>query len=143
MLRPGRWPAAPGATAASAEQDQRVEPRDAASARRVFAATHRGIDIVAALAAESAIDCGFARHGCLEVQTTARSADDAAARVDTWRAWGLPFAFVPRTSVGMHGVHGAVLDPTAARVNCAALLRGLRPRLQSRGVAIYEDTPVM
>jgi glycine/D-amino acid oxidase-like deaminating enzyme len=120
-----------------------VEPRDAATARRVFAATHRGIDIVAALAAQSAIDCGFVREGSLEVQTTARSADGAAARVDTWRGWGLPCVFVPRTAVGMHGVHGAVLDPTAARVNCAALLRGLRPRLQSRGVAIHEDTPVM
>ncbi len=120
-----------------------VEPREAEGARRVFAATHRGVDIVAELAAQSSLDCGFARRGCLEVQTTRRSADDAAARVERWRAWGLPFERLPASAVGLHGVHGAVLDPTAARVNCAALLRGLRPGLQARGVAVYEDTPVL
>ncbi|MBX3026766.1 FAD-dependent oxidoreductase [bacterium] len=120
-----------------------VEPRDAATAQRVFAATRRGIDIVAALAAASRLDCGFARTGCLEVQTTARSADAAAARVDAWRAWGLPFEHLPASAVPLRGAHGAVRDPTAARVNCAALLRGLRPRLLERGVAIHEDTPVL
>src|SRR5512143_1562759 len=120
-----------------------IEPRDAEGGRRVFAATHRGIDIVAQLAAQSRSDCGFARHGCLEVQTTPRSAAAAAARVETWRSWGLPFEHRPPTAVGMHGIHGAVLDPTAARVNCAALLRGLRPALLERGVSVYENTPVL
>ena len=120
-----------------------VEPRDAATAQRVFAATHRGIEIVAALAAHSTLDCGFARRGALEVQTTARSAEAAAARVETWRRWGVPVEFLPASAVGVHGAHGAVLDPTAGRVNCAALLRGLRPALRARGVAVHEDTPVL
>lgn len=120
-----------------------VEPRDAATARRVFAATQRGIDIVADLAARSTLDGGFARTGCLEVQTTARSADAAAARVETWRAWGLPVEHLPASAVPLHGAHGGVRDPTAGRVNCAALLRGLRPLLGDGGVAVYEDTPVL
>lgn len=120
-----------------------VEPREAELGRRVFAATHAGIDIVADLAARSSLDCGFTRRGCLEVYTTAGSAEDAQARVETWRSWGLPMRWLSQREVGMHGVLGGVLDPTAGRVNMAALLRGLRPRLQERGVAVYEQTPVL
>ncbi|MBA3547358.1 MAG: FAD-binding oxidoreductase [Nannocystis sp.] len=120
-----------------------VEPRDDALARRVFAATSAGIDIVEALAARSAIDCGFSRRGCLEIHTTADSAASAQIRVQTWRSWGLPMRWLPASAVGMPGAWGAVLDPSAARVNCAALLRGLRPELLARGVAIYEQTPVL
>lgn len=120
-----------------------VEPRDAETARRVFAATRRGIDVVERLAAASTLDCGFTRHGALEVQTTARSADAAAARVETWRAWGLPVECLPAGRVAVHGAHGAVLDPTAGRVNAAALLRGLRPALLARGVVVHEATPVL
>ena len=120
-----------------------VEPRDAELGRRVFAATHAGIDIVAALAARSAIDCGFSRRGCLEVYTSAAAAEEAQARVETWRGWGLPMEWLPGPAIGMHSAHGAVRDPTAGRVNCAALLRGLRPALLARGVAIHEQTPVL
>lgn len=120
-----------------------VEPRDGALAGRVFAATHAGIEIVADLAARSTIDCGFTRRGCLEVYTTPQSAEEAQARVEQWRAWGLPMRWLPAAEVGMHGVLGGVLDPTAGRVNMAALLRGLRPLLQQRGVAVHEQTPVV
>ncbi|MFN8642739.1 MAG: FAD-binding oxidoreductase [Candidatus Binatia bacterium] len=100
-----------------------VEPRDPDTARRVFAATRHGIDLVERLAAHSALDCGFARRGALEVQTTARSAEAAAARVDAWRRWGLPFEYRPAGAVAVHGAHGAVVDPTAGRVNAAAAAR--------------------
>ena len=120
-----------------------VEPRDPALGRRVFDATHAGIDIVEQLAGQSDIDCGFARRGCIEVCTTRASADAAEARVATWREWGLPMRWLAASEVAVHGVHGAVLDPTAARVNMAALLRGLRPVLLARGVAVHEDTPVL
>ncbi|MBK9753003.1 MAG: FAD-dependent oxidoreductase [Nannocystis sp.] len=124
-----------------------VEPREATLAQRVFAATSAGIDIVEALAAASTIDCGFSRRGCLEVYTTEASAREAEARVATWRDWGLPMRWLAGNAtgnaIGMHGIHGAVLDPTAGMVNCAALLRGLRPRLLARGVTVHEDTPVL
>lgn len=120
-----------------------VEPREPELGRRVFAATHAGIDIVAALAAHSTIDCGFVRGGCIEACTTRRSADAAEARVATWREWGLPMRWRPADAVAMHGVHGATFDPTAARVNMAALLRGLRAPLLARGVVIHEQTPVL
>jgi gamma-glutamylputrescine oxidase len=120
-----------------------VEPDEPELARRVYAATDAGIDAVERLAARSRLACGFSRRGALEVYTTARSADEAEARVRTLRAWELPFEWLPRGSVHMQGIHGAVLDPRAGRVNGAALLRGLRPALQELGVAVYERTPVM
>lgn len=120
-----------------------VEPRDPALARRVFAATSAGIDIVEALAAHSTIDCGFSRRGCLEIHTTADSAAAAQSRVETWRSWGLPMRWLPASALGMSGACGAVLDPGAARVNCAALVRGLRPALLARGVTVHEQTPVL
>ena len=120
-----------------------IEPRDGALGQRVFAATSAGIDIVEALAAHSEIDCGFSRKGCLEIYTTAASAASAQARVETWRSWGLPMRWIPASAIAMHGALGAVLDPGAARVNCAALVRGLRPVLLARGVAIHEMTPVL
>jgi gamma-glutamylputrescine oxidase len=120
-----------------------VEPDDPETLRRVHAVTSRGIDLVETLAAASTLDSGFARDGCLEVYTSARGADAAERRVAEWAGWGVTLEWLPRDAVGVHGAHGAVRDPRAARVNAAALLRGLRPRLQERGIAIYEQTPVL
>lgn len=120
-----------------------VYPEDETLGRRVHAATSAGIDTVERLAAASTIDAGFVRHGCLEVCTTPRSAEAAHARIETLRAWGIPLQWLPRSAVALVGAHGAVLDPAAGRVNCAALLRGLRAPLRARGVAIHEDTPVL
>jgi len=120
-----------------------VEPDDPAALQRIYATTLRGITAVETLAAASALDAGFARDGCLEVYTSAAGADAAERRLAQWSAWGMPLQWLPRRAVGVHGAHGAVLDPHAARVNAAALLRGLRPALQARGVAIYEQTPVL
>lgn len=120
-----------------------VEPREPELARRVFEATHTGIEIVADLARRSTIDCGWSRRGCLEVYTTPGSAEEAQARVETWSRWGLPMRWLSAGEVGMHEVYGAVLDPTGGRVNSAALLRGLRPPLLERGVEIYEQTPAL
>jgi gamma-glutamylputrescine oxidase len=120
-----------------------VSPHDEDLGKRVHAATGAGIDIMADLAARSTIDCGFSRRGCLEVYTTPRSAEAAEARTQTHRAWGLDLRWLPADAVGMAGAHGAVLDPAAGRINCAALLRGLRAPLQAMGVAVHEDTPVL
>lgn len=120
-----------------------VEPDEPGLGGRVYAATRAGIDIVADLAARSTLDCGFSRRGCLEVYTTPRSAEAAHARVETYAAWGIPVRWLGAGEVAMAGVHGAVLDPSAGVINCAALLRGLRPLLVERGVAVYEQTPVL
>ena len=72
-------------------------------------------NLLSSLAARSTVDCGFSRRGALEVYTTPASAEEAQARCETWRGWGLPVQWLPGAAVGMHGVLGAVFDPTAAK----------------------------
>lgn len=119
-----------------------VDPRDAATALRIYQVTCRGIDIVEQLASHSALDAGFIRSGCLEVSTTTRSADDAQRHVELANSWGIPLRWLPGAATGVHAAHGAVLDPAAGRVNSASLVRGLREALVARGVEVYENTPV-
>jgi glycine/D-amino acid oxidase-like deaminating enzyme len=120
-----------------------VDSDDPATAASIFAATRSGIDLVAELVARYGIDAGFDRRGCIEVCTTARGAEAAARRVERMRAAGIPLEWLPASAAGLHGAHGAVRDPTAGRVNGAALLRGLRPTLLAQGVAVHEQTPVL
>lgn len=120
-----------------------VEPREREEALRVQAATSAGIDAVEALAGHSTLPCGFVRRGALEVCTTAASAEGGEERARTWASWGLPVRWLGREALGIAGAHGAVLDTSAGRVNCAALVRGLRGPLAARGVTIYEGTPVV
>ncbi len=119
-----------------------VEPRDGAAALRIYQATSAGIDIVEQLAARSSLDAGFVRSGCLEVSTTALSAEDARRRVQLANSWGIPLRWLAAGATGVHGAHGAVLDPSAGCVNSASLVRGLREVLGARGVEIYENSPV-
>ena len=67
----------------------------------------------------------------------------AEARARRLASWGLPYRWLQAGEVGLAGAQGATLDTSAARVNMAGLLRGLRPRLVERGVAIYEGTPAL
>jgi len=59
------------------------------------------------------------------------------------QSFGIPVRWLPAQEVGLAGAHGAVLDPTAGRVDGVALLRGWKPALLAAGVAIHEATPVL
>jgi gamma-glutamylputrescine oxidase len=111
-------------------------------ARRVYETTRDGIDLIESLVGRYRLDAGFSRRGCLEVHTDPGGAAAAAARVERLGALGVPVRWLPGADTGVRGAHGAVLDPAGARVNGAALLRGLRPVLDAQGVAVYEQTPV-
>ncbi|HWP64799.1 MAG TPA: FAD-binding oxidoreductase [Candidatus Limnocylindria bacterium] len=119
-----------------------VSTADPVLARRVYDVTGRGIDLAERLAAAHAPGA-FCRRGCLEVYTDARRAEQAAARVERLSAAGMPFRYVERAALGIAGVHGAVLDPAAGRLNALALLEGMRPALLARGVVLHEHTPVL
>ena len=119
-----------------------IEPADADTARRLREVTLRGIAIVEELASRSSLDAGFRRRGCIEVTTSAGSSEQAQRRVERYNAWGIALRWLPAADTGMHGVHGAVLDPEAACMNPAALVRGLRGVLEERGVAVHEHTRV-
>lgn len=119
-----------------------VEPHDQSSARRLREATLEGIRIVEKLASLSSLDCGLRREGSIEVVTTARSAELAHRRVEQWNAWGIPVRWIAASETGLRGCHGAVLDPDAACMNPAALVRGMRSELERLGVAVHENTRV-
>jgi len=120
-----------------------IEPDEPELARRVHAATRMGIDVVEDLAARSRLPTGFVRSGCLEVYTSDRGAEAAQAHAERSASWGIPVEWRSGAVSGLRGVRGAVVDPTAARVNAAALVRGLAPVLRERGVVIHEETPVL
>jgi glycine/D-amino acid oxidase-like deaminating enzyme len=119
-----------------------VSPSTPEELRRNHAATGLGIEIAEALAAQHAPGA-FRRGGALEVLTDAHRAEQAHARVERWRAAGIPVEFVPSAQLGIAGAHGAVRDPLAGRLNGFALLQALRPALLAEGVALYEHTRVL
>ena len=120
-----------------------VEPRDPAQARRIHDVTRSGVDLVGAWVEAHGIEAGFARHGCIEVYTEARTAELAHARVERLREAGVRLEWLPGEACGVAGARGAVRDPACGRVNALALLRGLRPVLLAQGVAVHEGTPVL
>ncbi|NQX27981.1 FAD-dependent oxidoreductase [Microbacteriaceae bacterium VKM Ac-2854] len=92
------------------------------------------------------IDCDFRRGGTIAF---ARSAvQDAAARADVAEAAGYgvdPLEYWDASHVAGFGAAatvGASFDPNCARVQPAALVRGLAEVLERRGVRIVEGTAV-
>lgn len=112
-------------------------------AQRIFNFTRDGIDFIERVAREHAPAAVFSRNGCLEVCTSAAGAERAQAEVERLQGLDIPVRWLPATAVGLAGVHGAVLDPTAGQVNGLALLRGWKPALVAAGVEIHEATPVI
>lgn len=119
-----------------------VEPRDPIELRRNYELTRGGIDLIADLVHRYRLDAGFARRGCLQVYTSPRSAEAAQARVAELNDAGVDVEWVDAGAAGASGICGAIRDPACGRVNGLALLRGLRPVLQSQGVTVFEHTPV-
>ena len=120
-----------------------VEPVGTERARRIYEVSSQGIDLIAELAAERSVDAGFSRQGCLEVFTTAKTAEAAHERVEMSARAGIPLRWLPGPSLAIRGAVGAILDPAAGRVNGVGLLRGLRQLLVERGVTIWEGTPAV
>lgn len=121
---------------------ERTHGRDAALAQR-----RAMIDTVAEVGrvvAAEGIDCDFRRGGTIAF---ARSAvQDAAARAEVAEAAGygvdpLEYWDAARAAgFGASGAVGASFDPNCARVQPAALIRGLAEVLERRGVRIVEGT---
>lgn len=111
-------------------------------ARRDFAFTQEGVQLIADIARAHAPSGTFTRNGCLELCTDARRAEAAHAATEKLASFGIPVRWLSRDQVRVPGVHGATLDPTAGRVDMLALLRAWKPALVAAGVAIHEGTHV-
>jgi len=120
-----------------------VRTDDPDELRRIHAATGMGIDLAESLAGQHAPAGTFRRHGVLEVYTDAGRAEAAHARAEGLAQAGIPVRFLAARELPIEGVHGALLDPTAGRLNAFALLQGMRGALRGRGVVVHEHTPVL
>ena len=87
------------------------------------------------------------REGHLDVFTTSKSADEAAAAAERFESAGLPVRFLDKSALGDHldlrDVAGALLDPEGGTLDGVAYLRGMKAVLENRGVDIYENTQVL
>jgi glycine/D-amino acid oxidase-like deaminating enzyme len=120
-----------------------VEPRDPAAMRRIYEVTRAGIDVIADWVQRYGLDAGLSRRGCIEIQTSERSAEAARARVERWNRAGVPLEWSPGSASGFAGARGAVRDPAGGRVNALALLRAMRAVLEAQGVRVFEGTSVL
>jgi gamma-glutamylputrescine oxidase len=105
--------------------------------RRDFAFTQQGVQLIEDIAHAHAPPGTFVRSGCLELCTDARRAESAHAATEELQSFGIPTRWLGRDEVRVPGVQGAVLDPTAGRVDSLALLRAWKPALVAAGVVIH------
>ena len=116
-----------------------------AAAVDLQAAMVETVDEVGRVAAAEGIDCGYAKGGTLTLATSPAHEARVRAHVADDHDWGLTdtrwlSAAEVRERVGAAGVLGGALTPHCARVQPAALVRGLARAVEGRGVALYERT---
>jgi glycine/D-amino acid oxidase-like deaminating enzyme len=95
------------------------------------------------------IDCGFHRGGTLRLATQPAHVPRIRAAVAADRSWELSEedsrwldAAQARDRLAVTGVLGAAYTPHCARIQPAALVRGLAHAVERNGVRIYEGTTV-
>lgn len=114
--------------------------------RRVYQATNETIDEIEAIIARHQLEVSYRRDGCLEVFTDEQRAREAEQEAAYLQELGIPVKFISSTAVqqriNLHGIYGAYLDENEGQLNGVQYIRGLRPVLLERGVAIYENTAV-
>ncbi|MSP56159.1 MAG: FAD-dependent oxidoreductase [Myxococcales bacterium] len=124
-----------------------VDCKDPEGTQRVFKATRGGIDLIEQIIKKHSLKVRYNRDGCLEVCTDNQRAEHAHARAEKLASWGIPVRYLGgeafRERLTLQGGVGGILDPTAGQLNGVDLIRGMRGVLESRGVEIYEHTPVL
>jgi glycine/D-amino acid oxidase-like deaminating enzyme len=103
------------------------------------------VDEVGRVAAAERIECGYAKGGTLTLATSPAHEDRIRAHVADDHDWGLAdtrwlSAAEVRERVDAAGVLGAAFTPHCARVQPAALVRGLARAVEARGVTVCERT---
>ncbi|MCS6828697.1 MAG: FAD-binding oxidoreductase [Caldilinea sp.] len=116
-------------------------------AARIYRTTSAGIEALCRLIEEHRLPVEYRRDGTATIYTSSARAEAAHAEVEAQNALGIPTRFLNSSELRnyLHIEHGcgAVLDPCTGQINGAQLVRGLAPVLETRGVQIYEGTPVI
>ena len=137
--RNGGWCSAlfPASTAAL----EKKHGREAALAmRRAMVDT---VDEVGRAAADAGIDCDYERGGTIVYARSESQWRAAQHEVDEARGYGVDaLELWPAEQVHAREARGAVYDPACARVQPAALVRGLARTVEQQGAVIHEQTAV-
>lgn len=115
--------------------------------RRAERAMVDGIDAIGDVVAREGIACGWVKGGSLRIATSRAQLDRVHAAVAARRARGLgeeDVRLVSAAEIGdrvrIDGVIGGSFTPHCARVDPAALARGLAEACEKHGVTIHERT---
>ncbi len=104
------------------------------------------VDEVIAVAAREGIDAGIVKGGCLRVARNSAQHQRLLAEAAADAEWGDDVSVLTKTEaaerVRLAGMLSASFTPHCARIQPAALVRGLACAVERLGVAIYEQTPV-
>ena len=98
------------------------------------------VDEVGRAAAAEGIECAFHKGGALAVATGPTQLERLRDHPLAHGEWLEPDALAERVRIA--GALGAVFDPNVARIQPAALVRGLAEAVERLGVTIYEGTAV-
>jgi len=119
-------------------------------ATAMYRALQDTVDEVGRVSHEEGIDCGYSKGGTIKVARTGGQLERARAAVAEAREIGLSeddlmllSADEARRECAAAGVLGGTYTPHCAVVHPARLVRGLARAVESRGVRIYERTPVL
>ncbi|SBN61722.1 Glycine/D-amino acid oxidase (deaminating) [Curtobacterium sp. 9128] len=115
--------------------------RDAALAMR--RAMRETVDEVGRAADEAGIDCDFVKGGTVLYARSAVQDRAARAEVDASAAFGDDMVYRSALPGDAAGSVGVAFTPDCARLQPAALVRGLAAALEARGVVIAERTPAV
>jgi glycine/D-amino acid oxidase-like deaminating enzyme len=136
--RNGGWCSALFPRSASAIAEE--HGRDAALALR--AAMRDTVDEVGRAASEAGVDCDYVKGGTVLYARSAVQERAALDEVASSAAWGDDMTWRAARAGDAAGSAGVAWTPDCARVQPAALVRGLAAALEARGVRIAEHTPV-
>ena len=113
-------------------------------------AMQQTVDEVGRAAAAESIDCHWAKGGTVQLARSAIQLERAAAEVREAAAFGfgeedlrLLTADEARAMVSAPGVVGGTFTPHCAAIHPGRLVRGLADAVRSRGVELFERTPVL
>jgi len=116
-------------------------------AARLYGVTRQGIEDLCALIERHKLPVDYRRDGTVTIYTDPARAAAAHALVEAENAAGIPTRFLDETALRkqLHVEHGsgAIFDPGTGQINGAQLVRGLGTVLETQGVTIYENTPVI
>jgi glycine/D-amino acid oxidase-like deaminating enzyme len=117
-----------------------------AAAVALLRAMESTVDEVGRVATVEGIDCHYAKGGTVVLARTEPQRQRALAEVRAAEPYGLDIQWLGPDEAtrrcGAAGVLGATYTPHCAAIHPARLVRGLARVVSSRGVALYEQTPV-